>query len=241
MSDVPIVVEHDDFIVVNKPINIGMHAPETTILEQFKNTAYQSLSLVHRLDTPTSGCLILAKNKAANAKLCKLFETHQINKYYIALVSKTPKKKQGRVVGNMKKSRNGSYMLSKSTIPNTATLFKSVSLKKQTDTGQSNKLIYLKPISGKTHQLRVCMKSLGAPIIGDQRYGGDASDRMYLHCYGMDFVYNEQSISARAFPQQGRLFSKQTLAKIGDIDDYVWPSFSLPDGNFQSTQTRTQI
>ena len=52
----------------------------------------------------------------------------------------------------------------------------------------------LKPTTGKTHQLRVTLKSIGAAILGDTAYGGTPSDRRYLHAYGLDFVYRQTAV-----------------------------------------------
>ena len=68
----------------------------------------------------------------------------------------------------------------------------------------------LKPHTGKTHQLRVAMKSLGAPILGDTRYGGEQADRTYLHAWALEF--NDGQV-------QQRLFSYPSGSHWPDIPD----------------------
>lgn len=227
MHALKLLYEHDDFIIVNKPAGIGMHYPEITVqnraLEQFNIQT----KLVHRLDTQTSGCMILAKNKEGASAFTQLFETHHIDKYYIALSSRTPKKKQGRVVGKMLSARNGNYMLSKSERPDTATLFFSSSYSSNEKT--SLRLFYCKPISGKTHQIRVALKSLGSPILGDQRYKGEGADRMYLHCHALHFVYKNTNFCFSCIPEPSDYFSQDELYNIKSGSDYKWPSFTLPN------------
>ncbi|MCL7719644.1 pseudouridine synthase [Actinobacillus pleuropneumoniae] len=65
-----------------------------------------------------------------------------------------------------------------------------------------------KPKTGKTHQLRVAMKSLGSPILGDQRYAGTAADRVYLHAYQLKFDYQGESFCIQSQPTSGRFWAK---------------------------------
>lgn len=61
----------------------------------------------------------------------------------------------------------------------------------------------MQPKTGKTHQLRVAMKSLGSPILGDKLYSGSQADRVYLHAYQLDFEYENEKISVQALPTSG--------------------------------------
>ncbi|MGR5488912.1 pseudouridine synthase, partial [Vibrio alfacsensis] len=69
------------------------------------------LHLVHRLDKMTSGLLILAKRAEVAAQFSRLFEQRDIDKYYLAIGSKKPKKKQGSIIGDMERSRRSSWKL----------------------------------------------------------------------------------------------------------------------------------
>jgi len=71
------------------------------------------------------------------------------------------------------------------------------------------RLFVLQPKTGKTHQLRVAMKSLGAPITGDDRYGGTPSDRMYLHAFGLQFAFSGEHYSFEVPPSSGSYFLEQ--------------------------------
>ena len=196
---------HSDFVIINKPAGISVHKDEQAVglTEQIaKQLGVERVWLVHRLDKVTSGLLILALNKEAAAYFYQLFVNHQIQKTYWALSMKKPKKKQGRVVGDMQKSRNGGWKLCHTKESPAVTLFQSFSLE------PNLRHFVLQPKTGKTHQLRVTMKSLGSPIIGDELYSGEKSDRIYLHAYQLIFEYKQKTFIINAPPEEGHLWNK---------------------------------
>lgn len=222
MPLISLVLEHADFVVINKPVGIPMHDPVLGICQQLKlQFKGQAFYLVHRLDTDTSGCLLLANNAKAAADLSALFSQRLINKTYLALSDKKPKKKQGKIVGDMQKTRQGNYKLTQSTHNPAITFLQSEVL-------DSMRLFYLKPITGKTHQLRVALNTLGSPIIGDKRYKGTASDRLYLHSYALEFRYQEHDFSVTCLPETGELFSAILTQGIKPPDELTWPKYKHP-------------
>lgn len=226
---VPIVYEHPDFIIVNKPVGLTMHDAQQGIIPRLcKQTGMSSLYLVHRLDDKTSGCIILAKNASAASEFGKQFEQHTVQKYYMAIISNKPKKKQGKICGDMLKSRNGSYKLSKLQNNPALTYFFTQSIQatineKAELVSPALRIVYLQPKSGKTHQLRVALKSLGSPILGDERYKGALSDRMYLHSYKLDFSYKGENISVNCKPLEGKIFSSLNDEHFSKFDRLAWP------------------
>ena len=103
-------LQHQDFVIINKPSGISVHKDQQAV--GFTELVAKQLGvaqvwLVHRLDKITSGLLILALNKEAAANFYTLLEQHKIQKTYWAISDKKPKKKQGKIVGDMQKSRNG--------------------------------------------------------------------------------------------------------------------------------------
>lgn len=103
-------------------------------------------------------------------------------KYYVALSARKPARKQGSVTGDMTRGRSSSWKLLRSSSDPAVTRFQSYSL---AAVQPGLRLFLLKPETGRTHQLRVAMKSLGASILGDPLYGAAAAaaeqQRMYLH------------------------------------------------------------
>jgi len=218
-----VVLDTPDFMVVNKAAGVPMHDNENAIILLAQRLfSIDKLWLVHRLDTGTSGCILLAKSKTAASELSQQFANRQVQKYYFALIDRKPKKKQGSVIGDMKKARNGDWKLSNELENPAHTQFFSYPLprselvtQKTHDTdpiAPAHRVCILKPISGKTHQLRVALKSLSAPIVGDRRYKGTPSDRMYLHSYAIQFSYQNVQHTACCWPQSGTLF--QTISDM---------------------------
>lgn len=203
--------QHPDFVIVNKPAGISVHKDDQALgfCQQIaKQLGVAQVWLVHRLDKATSGLLILALNKTAASYFFQLFEQHKIHKTYWALSVDKPKKKQGKIVGDMAKSRNGTWKLLHSKENPAITRFHSYSL------APHLRHFILQPQTGKTHQLRVAMKSLGSPILGDERYNGKTADRMYLHAYRLDFCYQAQEISVSALPESGQCWQNINQAMI---------------------------
>jgi tRNA pseudouridine32 synthase/23S rRNA pseudouridine746 synthase len=220
---IPIVFENDDFVVCNKPVGVGMHSDTVAmgVVEQCKHQlGIKQLYLTHRLDTPTSGCLLLAKNKRTASEIGKAFENKEVNKLYLALSDQKPKKKQGQVKGDMKPSRDGNYKLLKSSQNPAITRFKSFLF------APKIRLFVCKPITGKTHQIRVALKALSAPIIGDERYKGSAADRLYLHSYMIQFSLNQQLYSITCMPNEGEFFHQYALQNVFESninpEDITW-------------------
>ncbi len=198
---IEIIYDHADFLIVNKPINVPMHHAELgiiTLLE--RQLQYAKLFLVHRLDTPTSGCLVVAKNKASASLLSQLFQERSVTKFYLALLDNKPRKKQGTIRGDMINRRGGQMALLRTTENPAITQFHTFSI------APKLRVALVKPITGKTHQIRVALKSIGSAIIGDIRYKGSNADRLYLHAWGIQFSYNNELIRCHALPKSGHLF-----------------------------------
>lgn len=191
---IDVVFKNQEFIVVNKPAGLNFHSEAET-----ENTTQAGLAVlvkqqqqlaelypVHRLDKMTSGLVIFALNKTTAQAFQILFEQHHIQKYYLAISDKKPKKKQGWVIGDMVSARRGSWKLTKSKDNPAKTQFISALI-------EPKKRLYLvKPITGKTHQIRVALKSIGAPILGDTRYSetneAKQLNRGYLHAFAIQFT-----------------------------------------------------
>ena len=204
-----IIAEHTDFIVVDKAAGVNFH-DEGDIGSGLHSLVKKHLSNqdtkaeiypVHRLDKMTSGLVIFAKKLACAQLFGKLFSDHNIEKYYLAIADKKPTKKQGLIKGDMGKSRRGMFKLLR-TINNPAiTQFFSFSIPNK------QRLYLLKPHSGKTHQLRVALSSIGSPIVGDPLYYTQSkADRGYLHAYAMKFEYLGESFEFTSLPTEGNYY-----------------------------------
>ena len=216
-----IVYQTDDFIIIYKPCGLSVHKDQseiglTTLLAE--QLGVPQVWLVHRLDKVTSGLLILALNAESAAEFFRLFSEHYIQKTYLALSNQKPKKKQGLIVGDMQKARNGAWKLCQSKENPAITRFESVSCE------PNLRLFILKPQTGKTHQLRVAMKSLGSPILGDLLYGKNTEniDRTYLHAARLQFEFKGQTFDVFTLPKEGEWWHREgvmpQIQKIGSAN-----------------------
>ncbi|CAM3980356.1 TIGR01621 family pseudouridine synthase [Pseudoalteromonas byunsanensis] len=213
MPEIQVLVNEPDYVIAIKSAGISFHSESGIgFVVQLEQQLGIKLYAVHRLDKVTSGLLILAKTSASANKLSELFANRAIDKAYLALVTDKPKKKQGWIKGDMSKARRGAYKLLKSSENPAITRFYSMSVE------SGLRACILKPFTGKTHQLRVALKSLSAPILGDELYGGVVSDRVYLHAYALRFNWQGQNKTYVAMPQPVGLFSKL----INHVDFAKW-------------------
>lgn len=219
---IPILFQNNNFVVVDKPEGLNFHSEESAglvvlVQQQLK---VEQLYPVHRLDKMTSGLVIFALNKVTAQRFQVLFESRQVEKFYLAISDQKPKKKQGWIKGDMVPARRGSWMLTKTKNNPAITQFVSVLIQ------PGERLFLLKPTTGKTHQLRVAMKSLSAPICGDSRYSDSAKAKLeargYLHAYAMSFELNGQAFEFVCPPQSGQRFVESKTQALIEAWSEPW-------------------
>jgi 23S rRNA pseudouridine955/2504/2580 synthase len=173
------LAEDDDVLVLNKPMGLAVQGGSGTtrhldgILEALRGPGVdaQRPRLVHRLDKDTAGCILVAKTRFAAAALAKTFRTRTARKIYWALVAHVPKPKQGRISTYLAKHEDeeDSYMRiakhGEQDAVHAVTYYAVVET-----SAQKLAWISLKPVTGRTHQLRAHMAHVGNPIIGDPKY-----------------------------------------------------------------------
>lgn len=205
-----LVADLTDFLVVDKCAGVDFHSQsgQSGLAAQLATDLAYPIWPVHRLDKLTSGLLIFAKSAEAAAEFGELFAQQQIEKTYLALARGKPKKKQGRILGDMAKSRRGQFKLLRSREHPAITDFISISL------GEGLRLYRLHPKTGRTHQLRVALSSLSVPILGDSLYGGEAAERMYLHAWQLAFNWRGERLHFTRAPSEGDLFTQSQVMEI---------------------------
>lgn len=208
----PVLFEDDDVIVINKPSGMLTHAKgaesdEFTVADFVRprttdGTETNRPGIVHRLDRGTSGVIIAAKNPEAKRWLQGQFSKRNVKKTYLALVNghlkeseailrlpieRNPKKPQTFRVGVNGKSAETSYRVEKSY--------------------EHNDLVSLRPLTGRTHQLRVHLNYLDRPIVGDRVYGqaDDDIDRMFLHAASLELTLPSRQRMTFTAPLPDRL------------------------------------
>ena len=183
--------ETERLLVVDKPPGLPFHEDDggPGVLQAARAAqacgawAYGGrLHGVHRLDRVTSGVLVLAKSAHDAGLLGGAFRAGNVRKLYVALSARRPSKKMGVVVGDMARSRRGAWMLLHSRERPATTRFVSSGV---VGSRPGLRGFVLRPLTGRTHQLRVALKSLGAPVLGDALYAAAADaareERAYLH------------------------------------------------------------
>jgi 23S rRNA (cytosine1962-C5)-methyltransferase len=202
---VPIVHQDEDLLVVNKPIGLTTHASESgdpasdnvvNIVKQQLGLSY--LGVHHRLDREVSGVLAFAVRKQANAGLAQVFEGRSVEKEYIALVAGRLPKMSGIIDAPLIEVESGRYAVASRSVVNRVQ-FRSQSKSQEARTtyqvlqqapDQSWSLVRLQPDTGRTHQLRVHLAYVAAPIIGDSLYGpAHPAPRLLLHASLLRFKH----------------------------------------------------
>ncbi len=202
LQALPIVHETSGVLFVSKPPGLSFHRrcdadpgvlPVLRAMQLSGELEHPGrLYSVHRLDRVTSGLLAVAKTADAARELGAMLRARAVVKYYVALSARKPSKKQGTVRGDMARSRRGQWKLLRSTERPAISSFVSRSCER--DGGPRAgpppqppplRAFLLRPSTGRTHQLRVALKSLGSPVLGDPLYSAAAAaaaeERAYLH------------------------------------------------------------
>ncbi len=196
-----ILYEDDNIIAVNKPEGISSirenDKSAVTVHSILQKEYDEKLFIVHRLDKDVSGVLLFAKNSSAHKFLNKQFENHLIQKKYIALVHGIIREDSGLI--NKKIRQFGSGRMGVDEIKGKKSTTKFDVLERF----NSFTLLKLTPETGRRHQLRVHLYSIGHPIVGDLHYGEKSLQknfsRLMLHAEEIEFfIDNENKIKVKS-------------------------------------------
>lgn len=234
-KDIPLDVVYEDkhLAVINKPAGMMVHAGagesddarnSNTLVNAllFHFNALSSTGgdlrpgIVHRLDKETSGLIIVAKNDAAHAKLAELFSTRQVRKTYIALVHGWVERQKGTITAAISRDLVRRTRMTTRPAENSRSAVSHYEVIQRLDTRFGKfTLVRVRIETGRTHQIRVHMASIGHPVVGDTLYGAPAQlqdqaalqsgssraarrrieverhklDRNFLHAARLEFVH----------------------------------------------------
>ena len=167
-GDVPaldIIASTDQWIAVDKPAGMPTQPPRDRVVlsaEEVMRLQLKQIYLVHRLDTPVSGLVLFARTRSAAAKFSELFATGAIRKTYLAMVS--------------------------GAIEEETTIDAPIEGKEALTIVRPRRgsLVEVEIKTGRTHQIRIHLASIGHPVRGDPRYGGPPADRLMLHAWKLE-------------------------------------------------------
>ena len=197
---IDIIYEDEDIAVINKNAGLVVHPAQghysgtlvNAILYHIKDLSGINgeirPGIVHRLDKDTSGLIVIAKNDKAHINLAKMFQEKKIKKTYLAILKGKLTKEKGRIVTQIGRDTDDRKKM---------TVIKGNDRGKEAITNYnvicSNELFTLVKVyieTGRTHQIRVHMKHMGYPILGDMVYGRkDSEKRQMLHAYKLEFLH----------------------------------------------------
>jgi len=248
-KQVQIIFEHPDFLIVNKPAGLLMHKTNNInsyslvdiLISQYPEIkqavdpeqnseaiAQHRYGIVHRIDKDTSGLVIIARNQNALVNLKKLFKDRQVYKEYICLVRGIVKNDYGNIT----------YPIIRSKLDHTkrvAVISNKQSRGKQRtahseywvlERHQDSTLVKVVIHTGRTHQIRVHMQSIGHPILGDKLYGGklerqdkNSLSRQFLHASNLKFEYLDQKYEFSSNLLDDLIAYKSTKTDLSTILD----------------------
>jgi 23S rRNA pseudouridine955/2504/2580 synthase len=224
-----ILFEDDDVLVINKPAGLAVQGGTglSRHLDGFLKAIYgekQSPKLVHRLDRDTSGVLVLARNEFAAAKLSESFRERTTRKYYWALTYGVPKPNKGKISQPLIKGKEGKMYPDDSGEGKSAhTLYQVV------ESAMKVAFVALWPLTGRTHQLRVHMQTVGTPLVGDPLYaegheitGEVDMKRLHLHA--------RRLIIPHPRPKKGKRVIDVTAPLPDDLKK-SWKYFEFPEND----------
>lgn len=228
------IYEDNDIIVINKAPNMVVHPAHGNYTGTLVNALLfheKQLSningdirpgIVHRLDKDTSGVIIIVKNNLAHEKLVEIFKSKEISKTYLCIVKGIMKNKTGRIENLIGRDPNNRKKMAvvlengKIAISNYKVICENMN--------KNLSLVEVNIETGRTHQIRVHMKSLNHPILGDTTYGNPdkLALRQMLHAYKIEFIHpitNEKMKIIAPIPEDMKNIMKKLNLEINEVEN----------------------
>ncbi|GIQ70972.1 RluA family pseudouridine synthase [Xylanibacillus composti] len=243
-QNIPIEILHEDdhLLILNKPPNIIVHPTHGHYVNTLANAVayyWQQLGKqhrfrpVHRLDQETSGVLAVAKNPYAHQQLSIQFQERRVKKSYRAIVHGVPHPQEGSIDGPIDRRAPGDYV--RIVRPDGAP---AVTGYRVMVTIGAFSLVEVKPQTGRTHQIRVHMRHIGCPIVGDKLYGFDcmelANGERSKDDWGMGYPIERHALHAATLsflhPEDGRevTYEAPLPADMQALLDYASSTLTEP-------------
>lgn len=217
-----VIYEDDDFLVCNKPNDLLTHHSyfarnirETSLTQMVRAHVGAKVHPIHRLDRKTSGCILFGKSPESTELLQSLMIESRIKKEYVALV-RGHILAAGKIDSPLKNETNGLYQDALTEFEPIELIEYDQPVKPYPQSRYS--LIKLRPITGRTHQLRKHMNKIAHPIIGDPKHG----NRHHNHAFEDWFRHSHLFLHARSleidFPNKEKLIIKADFPAFWDVN-----------------------
>ncbi len=209
LLEAAILFENDDVMVVNKPSGIAVHGGSGVnlgLIESFRQMRPQQrfLELVHRLDRDTSGCIMIAKKRSSLRYIQQSLREGKVQKIYRALVvGRWPKRRHVVNLPLVKNQLSSGERMVRIANHDTDGAKQSLTEYRIISSYDECTLVEAKPITGRTHQIRVHCQSVGCSIIGDEKYCDNEINkqyrqlglkRLFLHAYQLSFTLPDGTV-----------------------------------------------
>lgn len=198
---IKVVYEDNHVLVVEKPCNVPSQKDSTgdvgmtDMVSEYLRNKYNKkgsvyVGLVHRLDRPVGGVMLFAKTSKAASRLCNAIRQKELGKRYLAVIDGTLENEEGTLVDYLlkDKNRNMVYVVGKD-VPGAKEAILKYKVLKKVD---KLSLVMVELVTGRSHQIRVQFKNIGASLYGDKRYGSNVLDKrqqIALWSYEISFIH----------------------------------------------------
>ena len=213
MENLKVIYEDNHVIVVIKPQNIPTQADESgdkdmlTMVKEYLKEKYNKpgeafVGLVHRLDRPTGGVMVFAKTSKCATRLSEQIRNNEMSKRYVAVTYGVPKQSKMQLVNYLLKNAKTNSV---SVVPELTTNAKKAVLDYELKDVQGKyALLDVDLHTGRSHQIRVQLKHIGCPIMGDIKYGGNEVKgvNLALWAYELKFEHptTKQKLTFKVYP-----------------------------------------
>lgn len=223
---VPILYEDNHLLLVEKPVNIPVQADSSgdldllTLLKEDIRVRYQKpgnvyLGLVHRLDRPVGGAMVFAKTSKAASRLSDMIRRQTIERNYLTIVHGTPKQKKGELVHYLYKDKKKNKVFS--VAANHPEAKKAVLDYEVLAAKDGLSLLSVNLHTGRSHQIRVQLATMGHPLFGDQKYGQHVNKvgqqiALWAYTLRLEHPVKKEPIEVRSIPPHEHPWNLWTLS-----------------------------
>ena len=191
-GQIRILQEDTEFLLIDKPTRLlsvpGRHPQNRDSVISRLEADYPGVSIVHRLDFDTSGVMVVPRNKKALSHISKQFQARTVSKHYTAVVAGLMEQDEGVIDLPIASDDGPKYKICAATGKPSITEYEVLARDKVNATTR----VFLHPITGRSHQLRLHLQAIGHPILGCEFYAGEfakVADRLLLHATDLQFVH----------------------------------------------------